>query len=155
MKKILCVLLAVLLVLASVLAVSATAEVEAPQEGDGPSIDWETVIDEEKTDHSEVDYVLLARQFAAYIQSGEAPEELINSFITMGEEMQQMKEDGYTLKERLLQLIAPENLLTTCTALFLIVGAIILFVLKKKQMNLKQKTYLIHIKLHLLIQRYY
>ena len=80
-----------------------------------------------------IDYALLAKQLVTYIQSGEAPEELIDSVIAMGEQMQQMKEDGYTLQERLLQLISPENLLTTVTAAFLIVGAIVLFILRKRQ----------------------
>ena len=82
-----------------------------------------------------IDYALLAKQFVSYIQSGQAPEELVDSVIAMGEQMQQMKEDGYTLQERLLQLISPENLLTTATAAFLMVGAIVLFILRIKQKN--------------------
>lgn len=136
MKKILCVLLAIMLVLTLAFTANATTEIEEPTQGQAsPSAEGELAANdgEKPADSADVDYVLLARQFAAYIQSGEAPEELIDSFIAMGEEMRQMKEDGYTLKERLLQLIAPENLLTTCTALFMVAGAIILLVLKRKQ----------------------
>ncbi len=82
-----------------------------------------------------IDYALLAKQFVSYIQSGQAPEELVDSVIAMGEQLEQMKEDGYTLQERLLQLVSPENLLTTATAAFLIVGAIVLFILRIKQKN--------------------
>ena len=94
-----------------------------------------TASDGESTERppTSIDYALLAKQLVTYIQSGEAPEELIDSVIAMGEQMQQMKEDGYTLQERLLQLISPENLLTTATAAFLIVGAIVLFILRKRQ----------------------
>lgn len=127
MKKFFCVFLVFMLVFA--LAILTSAESVATTTA-GEGADSTDAVQSEK-----VDYGALARQFAEYIQSGEAPEELVDSMIAMGEEMKQMKEEGYTLKERLLQLVSPEHILTTATAFALVVCGIVMLILKKKQRN--------------------
>lgn len=126
MKKIICLFLVVLFALLLTVSTGAQAEIELP-------VDQATEIAAEISE--EIDYAAIAKQVVSYIQSGDAPQELIDALITMGEEMQTMKEDGYTFKERVLQLITSENILATATAFFLIVGAILLFLAKKYLRN--------------------
>lgn len=116
-------ILFVMLVMALLLTLSVTVCAETSDEvNPDPSESGTPAIEKGKNDYSEV-----AKQFIGYIQSGEAPQELIDSIIVMGEEMQEMKEQGYTLQERLLQLISPDHILTTVGAVFLVVAGVVLF----------------------------
>ena len=129
MKKVLSAFLIVLLVF--VLALSAGAQTQEEVSPSATTVPAEQASDIVAEVAEEIDYSAIAKQVISYIQSGEAPQELIDAMIAMGEEMQTMKEDGYTFKERVLQLITAENILATATAFFLVVAGVILFLAKK------------------------
>lgn len=57
----------------------------------------------------------------------------VDKLILLGERFAHMKEEGYTLEERLRQLITPENLLTTASAIVLVLSTVLLFIMKSRQ----------------------
>lgn len=92
----------------------------------------DTTIEPTVEEINETDYSTYIRYFLEYIKSGDAPQELVNAFITMGEEMKKMETEGYTFWERLAQLITPENILTFATALCLIIVSVVFLVWRRK-----------------------
>ena len=88
------------------------------------------------------------QQFIDYVFSGaQGSTELIDKIIAMGEQFAEQKEAGYTFKERINQLITPDNMITTVSAAFLLVCGIALFIFKRwqKRSNIalhKDVTYL-------------
>lgn len=145
MKKIVCSLLVVLMMLGALaLVVGAQdtedvslppAQQEADTEDDAALPSTEQIAEDTENVIAPIDYSAIAKQFISYIQSEAAPEELIDSIIAMGDEMSEMKENGYTFKERLLQLVSSENVLKTAAALFMLIGAILFFIIRKKLKN--------------------
>ena len=141
MKKIIFALFCILLLCSLVLCVAAedaaTGSVEDGQNEEEVTAEESTTSEGNVSDvEGKIDYSEIAGQFFAYIQSGEAPEELLDAMILMGEQMQEMKEEGYTLKDRLLQLLSKENILTIASAAFMLIGGIFWFILRCKLKNI-------------------
>lgn len=75
-----------------------------------------------------------AEGFVQYIFSGEeGADELMNNIIAMGEQYKNAKEAGYTLEERIAQLVTPENIVTVVAAAFLIVCGLAFFVIERRR----------------------
>ena len=82
-----------------------------------------------------------ARQFVQYIFSGEeGSEELMNKIIEMGDQYMLSKEQGYTLKERLLQMLTTENLVVLSASVFLVVCGVAFFVIEAKRKKDRKAT---------------
>lgn len=76
----------------------------------------------------------LAEQFIGYIMSGdEGSEELLDKIIAMGEQYKQYKEDGYTLEERIAEMMTADNLVVLASAAFLVVCGSAFFVFEGKR----------------------
>ena len=127
MKKIVFVLLVVLMISVLALTVGAEEVGESSVEQEGMAV--------EQSASTDFDYSAIAKQFASYIQSEDAPEELIDSIIAIGEEMKEQKGREYTLRERVLQLVSSENVLKTVAALFMIIGSVLFFLIRQKMKN--------------------
>jgi cell division protein FtsB len=103
-----------------IVAVDTVAETEVPLVEQMPS---------EKIDNEKY-----AQQFIDYVFSGAAGStELMDKIIAMGEQFSEQKEAGYTFKERINQLITPENMITTISAAFLLICGIGMFIFKRWQ----------------------
>lgn len=101
-----------------------TTETSLPEETDGGTQENET----------EIDFEAYAEQFVGYIFSGaERSDELMDKIIAMGEQYQLSKEQGYTLEERINQLLTPENIMTTIAAAFLLICGIAFFIFRRRQ----------------------
>lgn len=82
-----------------------------------------------------------AQQFVQYIFSGEeGSEELMNKIIEMGDQYMLSKEQGYTLKERLLQMLTTENLVVLSASVFIVVCGIAFFVIETKRKKDRKAT---------------
>ncbi|MBQ8345347.1 MAG: hypothetical protein IJY42_03670, partial [Clostridia bacterium] len=57
----------------------------------------------------------------------------VEKLIALGEQFADLKEQGYTLEERLEQLVTPENILTTASAAVLVFSTVFLFIMKSRQ----------------------
>lgn len=161
MKRFFVLFLILLLVLSLALSVSAD-EVTSDSTTEESMQDSEAVMEEEtvgtkeetQTDASEgvvdeseesIDFDAYAEQFVGYIFSGSAAsDELLDKIIDMGAQYQLAKEQGYTLEERLNQLLTPDNILTTIAAVFLVICGVAFFVFRHKQ---KIDTARIHVDL--------
>lgn len=138
MKKTLIYLLTVL-TLFGVTVLPAFAEAGAPAEGSLEEV-TETVTEApvltEPTDTEEQS--ALWQEMVDYLQQNGIQvdsfgEETVDKLILLGEQFADLKEQGYTLEERLGQLITPENLLTTASALVLVLSTVALFLIKSRQ----------------------
>jgi cell division protein FtsL len=143
MKKIFAIILTIIMLSTFALSMSA--------EGGEPLVESETVMEtveeavedtESQTDiiespetHVEaIDSEKYAQQFIDYVFSGAAGSgELMDKIIAMGEQFAEQKEAGYTFKERINQLITPENMITTISAAFLLICGIAMFIFKRWQ----------------------
>lgn len=106
-----------------------TSEVETPEE-------TTPVIDISDFDRDE-----FADMFVAYLFSGtENADELMDKIIAMGEQYQKYKEDGYTFKERIEQMITTENLVVLASAGFLVICGVAFFVIEEKRKKDRQIT---------------
>ena len=76
----------------------------------------------------------ISDQVSSYL-SKDGASVLIDEIIAMGKQLEELEAQGYTLKERLVQLITPENIVTTAAAAFFIVGGLVLLFTRKRQMN--------------------
>lgn len=76
----------------------------------------------------------ISDQLSSYL-SKDGATVLIDEIIAMGKQLEELEAQGYTLKERLVQLITPENIVTTAAAAFFIVGGLVLLFTRKRQMN--------------------
>lgn len=158
MKKTLALILTIILCFAFSVAINATesetvvaevtdtvtAETEATEDTDVTEIETQASEQTEITVNDEK----YAQQFIDYVFSGaQGSTELIDKIIAMGEQFAEQKEAGYTFKERINQLITPDNMITTVSAAFLLVCGIALFIFKRwqKRSNIalhKDVTYL-------------
>jgi hypothetical protein len=76
----------------------------------------------------------ISDQLSSYL-SKDGATVLIDEIIAMGKQLEELEAQGYTFKERLVQLITPENIVTTAAAAFFIVGGLVLLFTRKRQMN--------------------
>ena len=76
----------------------------------------------------------ISDQLSSYL-SKDGATVLIDEIIAMGKQLEELEAQGYTFKERLVQLITPENVVTTAAAAFFIVGGLVLLFTRKRQMN--------------------
>lgn len=75
-----------------------------------------------------------AEAFVEYLFSGaEGSQELMDKIIAMGEQYKTSKEEGYTFKERMVQMLTTENIVTLSSAAFLIVCGIAFFAIEAKR----------------------
>jgi hypothetical protein len=101
--------------------------------------DTEAVVDTEPT--TDIDFEEYAEKFVDYIFSGASgSSELMDKIIAIGEQYQEAKEQGYTFKERLAQLITPDNLMVTMAAAFLFVIGIAFFIFRHSQNKTSRNT---------------
>lgn len=92
------------------------------------------IIESPETPAEAIDSEKYAQQFIDYVFSGAAGSaELMDKIIAMGEQFAEQKEAGYTFKERINQLITPENMITSISAAFLLICGIAVFVFKRWQ----------------------
>lgn len=91
---------------------------------------------------NEENYGEYAEMFAKYVFSGtEDSSEIMDRLILICEEYQASKEAGYTFKERISQLITPENIIVTSAAAFLVVCGIAFFAFESKRKKDRRDTY--------------
>lgn len=110
---------------AVILLVSVAVIPVCAYETDTVAVD-ETVLSEE-TETGEVSDSY-AEQFFDYVMGSD---EMIDRFIAMGDQYRAAKEEGYTFKERILQLLTPENLIVTVAAAFMIACGVALFLFRR------------------------
>ncbi len=77
---------------------------------------------------------IYAEQLAEYVFSGaDGSAELMDRIIAIGEQYKAAKEEGYSLEERIAQLVTPENIVTTVAAAFLALCGISFFVIEQRR----------------------
>ena len=82
----------------------------------------------------EIDFDRYAERFVEYIFSNsDEASDLMDKIIAIGEQYQTSKEQGYTLEERVNQMLTPENIITTVSATFLVVCGIAFFIFRHRQ----------------------
>ena len=104
-----------------------------------PVVDTEAVVDTAPT--TEIDFEEYAEKFVDYIFSGASGStELMDKIIAIGNQYQEAKEQGYTFKERLTQLLTPDNLMATVAAAFLFIIGIAFFIFRHTQNKTSRNT---------------
>lgn len=76
----------------------------------------------------------LTEQFLRYIMSGEeGASEVMDKMILLAEQYKAAKEEGYSFKDRMVQMLTTENLVTLSAAGFLVICGIAFFVIEAKR----------------------
>ena len=167
MKKILAITFTIILTAMLAFSVNAeeleTLEVETSIETEAETVieteevteavvETEAVIETEMVTVTEIDAEKYAQQFIEYVFSGaEGSQELMDKIIAMGEQFAEQKEAGYTFKERIEQLVTPDNMITSISALFLVICGIAVFVFKNWQ---KRSSLALHRDIGILKDKY-
>ena len=138
MKKIFVLMLTIAILFCGMVSVSAEETMDFEQ-----VVDEETVLSEHESETEDlstdvkenpIDLEEYADQFVQYIYSGSSgSNDLMEKIIAMGEQYQTAKAEGYTFKERLVQLLTPENVVTTAAAAFLFICGVAFFIFRRKQ----------------------
>lgn len=163
MKKILALTLTI--ILTAMLAFPAfaeevdTATVDTTVETEAEAntvVDTDNVINQsaetETVTLTDIENEKYAQQFINYVFSGaEGSQELMDKIIAMGEQFAEQKEAGYTFKERIEQLVTPDNMITSISALFLVICGIAVFVFKNWQ---KRSSLALHKDISILKDKY-
>jgi LPS O-antigen subunit length determinant protein (WzzB/FepE family) len=130
-----------LLLVMGVSANDATTEIIATE----PTIETVEETLEVIPENENLDGDELTEQFLKYIMSGEeGASEVMDKIILIGEQYKAAKEEGYTFKDRMVQMFTTENLVTLSAAGFLVICGIAFFVIeaKRKKDRLMTSTYL-------------
>lgn len=144
MKKIFVLILTIAVLMAFVTVASAeeaadvpavedetTDTVTEPTETETPAEETTETVEEAP---AEIDFDQYAEKFVGYIFSNsEGSTELMDKIVAMCEQYQLSKEQGYTLEERLNQLLTPENIMTTVSAAFLVICGVTFFLFRRRQ----------------------
>ena len=99
----------------------------------------------EAASHEDLTQNVDAEQFVKYIFSGEeGSEELMSKIIEMGDQYLKSKEQGYTFKERMLQLFTAENIVVISASAFIVICGVGFFIIeaKRKKDRRVTKTYI-------------
>jgi hypothetical protein len=97
------------------------------------------------SEEESIDTEELTEQFFKYIMSGEeGAAEVMDKIILLGEQYKAAKEEGYTFKDRMVQMFTTENLVTVSAAGFLVICGIAFFVIeaKRKKDRIATGTYI-------------
>lgn len=116
-------------------AVTTEAVLETDALDTSVTVDTEAVSDTTVVENIEgiglEDY---AEYFVDYIFSGAAGStDIMDKIIEMGNQYLTAKEQGFTFKERINQLLTPDNIMATAAAIFLVVIGIAFFFFKHSQ----------------------
>ena len=133
MKKLwICLMTVLTLVGMTVLPAFAATEAVEPVEVT-ETVEPSTQAPEGVTEQESMWRELLAYMEENGVSTDSFGEDTVDKLIRLGEEFSAMKEQGYSFEERMAQLITPENLLTTASALVLVLSTVALFVMKSRQ----------------------
>lgn len=137
MKKIFVLILTIAVLMAFVTVASAEEAADVPAtEGETAESATESTETETPSEElpAEINFDQYAEQFVGYIFSNsDGSTELMDKIVAMCEQYQLSKEQGYTLEERLNQLLTPENIVTTVSAAFLVVCGVAFFLFRRRQ----------------------
>ncbi|MBQ8836454.1 MAG: hypothetical protein IJ002_03195 [Clostridia bacterium] len=122
------------LILAVLMFMSLTGIFISAEDGAEVSYESETVTEANSEYEDSAALEDYAEEFFTYLLSGEdGAGELMDRIIAIGEQYRDAKEAGYTFKERIYQLLTPENIVTTVAAAFIFIIGIAFFIFRHYQ----------------------